>query len=201
VDLKSPLRAPAETSMRSGTVAQARTYTFPSAADARRIIVAPVEASPGHYRLSWGEGAKAQERLVSLAQTQDGSGSVLVDGRSFDADIRPLGDDQIEVLLGGARFVHTVLDERQARKRAGGAGGAGNAKPELKSPMVGKIIAVLLQPGQAVAPGEKAVVVEAMKMENELKAHRAGVVGEVRVKPGDLVEVGTVLLTIQDPQG
>ena len=76
--------------------------------------------------------------------------------------------------------------------------GAANNNPELETPMAGKVIEVMVSVGQSVEVDDPVVVVEAMKMENVLKAHRGGVIGGVRVAAGDTVDVGDVLLMIDD---
>ena len=66
----------------------------------------------------------------------------------------------------------------------------------IVAPMPGKVIRLLAAGGEAVSVRQGVIVVEAMKMENELRAPRAGTVGEVLVREGDLVDAGALLLTI-----
>ena len=67
---------------------------------------------------------------------------------------------------------------------------------QILAPMPGKVVRVLAAPGDAVSARQGVIVVEAMKMENELRAPRAGIVGEVLVREGALVDAGALLLTI-----
>ncbi len=67
----------------------------------------------------------------------------------------------------------------------------------LEAPMPGKVIAVKAAPGQAVAKGDELIVVEAMKMENALRAPRAGVVKAVSARVGDMVQPGLVLVELE----
>ena len=69
---------------------------------------------------------------------------------------------------------------------------------EVQAPMPGTVLAVLVAPGQAVARGTALLKLEAMKMTNEIRAHRDGVVDEVRVGPGESVGFGQVLVTLKD---
>src|SRR5262249_6338463 len=84
---------------------------------------------------------------------------------------------------------------REARKRSrSSARGAGAG---LEAPMPGKVIAIRVSPGQAVSRGEELVVVEAMKMENALRAPRAGTVRSVAVRVGDMVTPGVALVDLE----
>jgi biotin carboxyl carrier protein len=77
-----------------------------------------------------------------------------------------------------------------------GAGG-GNGPQQVSAPMPGKVVKLLVKPGDTVAARQGVVVVEAMKMENELRAARAGTVGAVNVAEGASVEAGTVMVVIE----
>ena len=86
---------------------------------------------------------------------------------------------------------------RQRRGRSAGDGDTGDAPRTIVAPMPGRIVKVLVKPDEAVAAGQPLVVVEAMKMENELRAPRAGIVADVRVVEGASVEARTVLMVIE----
>lgn len=100
--------------------------------------------------------------------------------------------------LDGHRFEVEALDERSRaiRELAGAAAGPTGPAP-LLAPMPGLIVRVNVQPGDAVQPGQGLVVMEAMKMENELRAHAAGTVKSVHARPGTAVEKGTVLIELE----
>ena len=110
------------------------------------------------------------------------------------------GDDR-EVHLSGRPVVASVVDERTRRIRemSGTAGGASGPRP-LKAPMPGLVVKVEVEAGQAVEPGDGLVIVEAMKMENELRAEVAGVVGRILVEAGQAVEKDQVLVDFQAPE-
>ena len=140
------------------------------------------------YVLQVGEGP---ERTVEADSPSAGVLSLLSGGRSVEAGLVPL-EDGFEVDILGTPHEVTVLDPRsKALKQAAGAGGA-----VLKTQMPGRIVSVLCEPGQAVTKGEPLVVIEAMKMENELKATQDGTVAKVLVSVGDLVEARTVLVEL-----
>jgi len=108
------------------------------------------------------------------------------------------GRGEWQLTSGGARLQVLVLDPRDtAVRRAGTRRGAGAASGTVKAPMPGLVLRVLVTKGAEVVQGQGLVVIEAMKMENELKAAGSGVVREVHVAVGDKVERGTVLISIQ----
>ena len=98
-----------------------------------------------------------------------------------------VGDTPVAVTLNGRR--------RWGRKEKGG--GAGSGPQRLVAPMPGKVVRVLVKAGDTVAAKQPVVVVEAMKMENELRAGREGTVAEIHVREGMSVDAGALLLVIQ----
>lgn len=99
----------------------------------------------------------------------------------------------------GERWEASVIDERTRHIRSlTGEGRQRAGAGEVKAPMPGLVLRVLVEPGQRVEAGSGLLVLEAMKMENQIKAPAAGVVEAVRVGPGKAVEKGQVLLVIGD---
>jgi acetyl-CoA/propionyl-CoA carboxylase biotin carboxyl carrier protein len=126
------------------------------------------------------------------AETSSATEHVLeVNGRRFS--VRTFG----EPIQHAARSVATV---KAAPKRSsnGARAGEGHGGADLISPIQGTVLRVAVQAGAAVAAGELVAVVEAMKMENEIRAHRAGVVQEILVMPADRIAAGAVLARIGD---
>ena len=113
-------------------------------------------------------------------------------------DGREPGDVEVYLRAGvvqharGRRPGPAALERRRARRWRGRAGRSG-----VTAPMPGKIVKVLVKPGDAVAARQGLVVIEAMKMENELRASRDGQVKDVHVAEGDLVEAGRLLTVIE----
>ena len=100
--------------------------------------------------------------------------------------------------LDGFRYEVEALDERTRAIRAlSGAGKAPSGPAPLVAPMPGMIVRIAVQVGDTVEPGQGLVVMEAMKMENELRATSAGTVKAVLVQPGTAVEKGAVLLELE----
>jgi biotin carboxyl carrier protein len=141
-------------------------------------------------RFQLGEAAPrdAQVELLTL-----GVYSVLLDGRSYDAfvDESPSG---LIVTIAGYRFEIEARDPRRFSRRA--AGHTGEGFQTLASPMPGKVVRVLVAAGDTVAAGQGILVVEAMKMQNEMKAARAGTVLTMAAKEGVTVVAGETLATI-----
>jgi len=138
-------------------------------------------------------------RECDAAAFREGVYSLLIDSRSVEVSVGRAAANRLQVQV--RNHVHTldVLDERAMRQRSLAGGHDGADTPILASPMAGKVIQVNVKIGQTVAQGQGLVIVEAMKMENDLKAHRAGVVTSILVKPGDTVDVGTPLIEIETP--
>lgn len=123
---------------------------------------------------------------------------LLLDSRPVTLSVESLGRGRWALSPGGERREAEVLDERTLHIRSLTSNGdRRQASPVLKAPMPGLVLRVQVAPGQAVAAGTGLVVLEAMKMENELKAPAPAVVRTVRVQPGEAVEKGQVLLEFE----
>ena len=99
------------------------------------------------------------------------------------------------VVIGGKRYAVNLVDPR--RWTADSRGRPAEGRQDLKSPMPGKIVRVLVKEGETVEAGQGVVVVEAMKMQNEMKAPKSGRVTSLAVKPGASVNAGEILATIE----
>ena len=122
--------------------------------------------------------------------------SLIVDGKSYEAYVYA-GEDELQVLLRGRLYPVKVEDEREKRLRAAAGGKVEEAGEfHLKAPMPGLVVALPVNEGQAVEKGQVLVILESMKMQNELRSPRAGTVTRVRVKPGEGVEQRQTLLSV-----
>jgi biotin carboxyl carrier protein len=133
---------------------------------------------------------------IDALELPDGAISLIVDGRSFSAEYEEKGDD-VAVLLKHSVFSVEVLDERRLRMRAATGKLTAEGPQVIVAPMPGKVVRVLVKAGDAVAEGQGLLVVEAMKMENELRAAKAGKVVEVAVREGMAVEGGAKLCVVE----
>lgn len=132
---------------------------------------------------------------LDVRRVRSGVWSLLCDGEHAEVRIDNGNGPLLTATAGHHRLQAEVFDARRValRQRRGAFVGSGQG---ISSPMPGKVTAVLVEPGQEVQAGQGLVVVEAMKMENELQAPEAGVVKEVRVAVGDAVESGQELVVL-----
>jgi biotin carboxyl carrier protein len=120
---------------------------------------------------------------------------LLIEGRPTALTMRSAGRGQWSLQVGGDQWDLEVVDERTRHIRSLTAGAERRGGPvALRAPMPGLVVRVLVEPGQEVKQGAGLVVLEAMKMENELKAPAVVTVGAVRAQPGQAVEKGQVLV-------
>jgi biotin carboxyl carrier protein len=125
--------------------------------------------------------------------------SILMDGLSHELVIEER-DKDIEVLMRGKLYSGTVLDER-AQLMAERTGGmmTDTGEMSVKAPMPGLVVVVPVEVGQLVSAGQTVIVLESMKMQNELKSPRDGVVQNISVATGQSVEQNKILVTIAEP--
>jgi len=136
------------------------------------------------------EGGDAIEREYSVAALAPGSFSVLIGERSYR--VAAAGG---EVRVNGRAFRVEVFDPRGMRSRK--SKGIGEGRIEIAAMMPGKVVRVLVAEGDEVEAGAGLVVVEAMKMQNEMKSPKSGRVLEVKTKAEATVAAGEVLLLIE----
>lgn len=137
------------------------------------------------------EGGTAIEREYSAAAAGDGTWSILIDGRSYAVAILGAG----EISVNGRVFHISIFDPRELRGRRSAADNSG--PQAVTAPMPGRVIRVLVDIGQEVGADEGLIVVEAMKMQNEMKSPRAGRIAALKTAAGATVSAGDVLLVIE----
>lgn len=135
---------------------------------------------------------------IDMASLQgDHSYSLLIEGRSYTAVAASRGE-QREVKVNSVSSLVTVEDEQLARLRGQVKSRRRTGSEQVKAPMPGRIVCVSVAVGDSVESGQGVVVIEAMKMENELHAHAGGTVKDIRVGEGDTVDKNDVLVVIGD---
>ncbi|MET0650163.1 MAG: acetyl-CoA carboxylase biotin carboxyl carrier protein subunit [Pyrinomonadaceae bacterium] len=141
-------------------------------------------------------------RRYDLEAREMGAGEYLLihEGRVYEcrvgAEPGASGRGALRVSVGAREYGITLTDPKHLRG-AGGVGGEQGGLAQVKAPMPGKVVRVLVEAGQAVEAGQGVVVVEAMKMQNELKSPKSGIVAELRAEPGATVNAGDVLVVIE----
>jgi pyruvate carboxylase subunit B len=128
---------------------------------------------------------------------------LLLGGRSHSVVARPAGTVGVwDLHLDGARQLVEVIDERTRllRSLTGAVSGRAGPRP-VRAPMPGLIVRLEVTAGQSVKAGQGVVIMEAMKMENELRAEADGVVDRVLVAAGEPVEKGAVLIEFREAGG
>jgi len=154
--------------------------------------VVEVTQRGGRYRVVIGE--KVLE--VDAVHLQGHAVSLIVGARSARCDIEPKGEGKLAVLVGDTVYPLELFDERRLRLRRAGSKFTLEGPQRIDAPMPGKVVRVLVKVGDEVQEGQGLLVVEAMKMENELKSPKAGKVVELHAVEGAAVESGAKLAVV-----
>jgi len=136
-----------------------------------------------------------EEKVIDWRRPQPGIYSLLIDGRSYEVFVDEQPDSLAVHLVKRTFRVHAA--DVRSHRRSSDAGGTVDGVVRITAPIPGRVARVLVEPGQQVARGDGVIVVEAMKMENELRAPRDGVIGGVEVVEGQGVDGGALLATIE----
>ena len=136
------------------------------------------------------------ESVVDGKKTGHTNYSLIVDNRSFEIEVDH-AEDEYRVLVDGRSYHVHLVDEKRVRVGDGQSHSQIQGSQRVSVPMPGKIIAVLVSEGDVVEKGQGPVIVEAMKMENEVRSPIAATVKEIKVKAGDTVEGGAVLVIVE----
>jgi len=137
--------------------------------------------------------------LVDAVRVGPAGLSLLIDGEagiSRYAEVVPGLKGESLVWLDG-QSATALIDGRRARRHRGDASGQTEGAQSIVAPMPGRVVRILVAAGDQVAARQPVVVVEAMKMENELRSPKAGRVKDVRVTEGTSVDAGRVLIVVE----
>ncbi len=144
------------------------------------------------YRVS----VDGNEILVDGKKTGRSNYSLIINHRSFEVDV-DITETEYRVLVDGRSYHIDLVDERRMRVGGFQSGIQLQGRQNISVPMAGKVIAVLVNEGDQIEKGQGLVIVEAMKMENEVRSPIQAVVTEVKVKAGQAVESGELLLVVE----
>lgn len=167
------------------------------------------------YEVEIGRGAEKRTRVVELHREENGW-RISLDGKIIEADAVETAANTFSILLGGSayeirvrqepdgtlalqsgcdEFAAEVIDPRAWSGRRH-SGGEAEGRQQIAAPMPGKVIRVLVKAGERVEAGQGLIVVEAMKMQNEVRSPKSGVVEKVLVQEGQAVNAGEVLCAV-----
>jgi biotin carboxyl carrier protein len=151
-----------------------------------------VNGSAGELRLESSHFEyKGIAREYSIEPSGPGIFSILIEGRSYQATVLAPGTIQIN----GRIFSVEVFDPRELRQRSSASGSQG--RQSVAAPMPGKVVRLLVSAGDLVEARQGLIVVEAMKMQNEMRSPKAGTVVEVKTREGATVAAGEILVVIE----
>jgi biotin carboxyl carrier protein len=134
------------------------------------------------------------QQLDSVLPVEPGVYSVLLGGASYEIRIQP-SPEGLTASVADQRFAVEVRNPRDASRSSRATIGSG--RQNVTAPMPGKVVRVLVATGDLVETSQGLVVVEAMKMQNELKAARPGRVIEIRAREGETVGAGDILVVLE----
>ena len=158
---------------------------------ADRMVTVDGPLPDGRFKVS----IDGSERMVDAKQIRPGTWSLLLDGQQFvvDLDRRRTG---VAASVGASEALLTIEDALH-RRLSSAAGTRAQARGEsIRAPIAGKVVKVLISVGDQVAPGSPVIVLEAMKMENELIAERGGTVATISKSAGQAVDTGDLLVEL-----
>ncbi|HKQ72832.1 MAG TPA: biotin/lipoyl-containing protein [Blastocatellia bacterium] len=157
-----------------------------------QIIEVEFAFSGGAAQLTFG----GVTREAQVSEPEPGMFTIIINDRVYRCALEKLPSGAIEVIVNGNRIPVAARDKKHLRGRAdAGAGESGQVK--LSSPMPGKVVRVLLKVGDEVAAHQGILVVEAMKMQNEVQSPKAGKIAEIKVAEGQTVNAGEALAVIE----
>lgn len=149
------------------------------------------------YAIDW-------RQIATLAA--GGRYSLVIAGKSYEIFARRISEpgaqdvQTYEIFLKGQRFEVKIEDERTKLLAGLARSGAGSGEARILAPMPGLVVNVLVKPGDTIEQTQPVVILEAMKMENDLPAPITGTIKEVPVQKGQTVDQGQVLVVIEASQ-
>jgi biotin carboxyl carrier protein len=152
-----------------------------------------VELTHTGERARWTIDGRALD--ANAAEVSPGIYSILIGGKSLEARVESRSDSELRVAVAGREFNAAIRNSRKW-KRNRAAGTEAEGRQQVTAPMPGKIVLVLVKTGEAVDAGQGIVVVEAMKMQNEIRSPRSGTVERLLVVEGQTVNAGELVAIV-----
>jgi biotin carboxyl carrier protein len=154
-----------------------------------RVIELERDASGWHVTLD------GKPLAVDAVEIAPNTISILLDGRSFEISVTPTPDGKLKLQTGAQEFTAEVIDPRAWSGRRHGSVEA-EGRQQILAPMPGKVVRLLVREGDHVEAGQGLLVVEAMKMQNEIRSPKGGTVERVLAQEGQPVNAGEVLCVV-----
>ena len=156
-----------------------------------QMIEGEFTLADGAAQLSFG-GAT---REAQVSEPEPGMFTIIINDHVYRCALEESPGGAVDVIVNGERIPVAARDKKHLRGQAGATAASGQVK--LSAPMPGKIVRVLLSAGDEVAARQGVMVVEAMKMQNEVQAPKAGRIVEIKIAEGQTVNAGEVLAIIE----
>jgi biotin carboxyl carrier protein len=175
-----------------------RTYRIELEAARPSSSAAPAEqksAKDRTHESQWKVLLDGRQLLVNCLRVSNDSLSLIVNGESIEARFERKGESQ-QILTGGRTYECSVRDPRSFRSRKR-SGSADAGEQRITASMPGKVVRVLARPGDSLAEGQGILIIEAMKMQNEVRTPKAGVLKSLITREGANVNAGEVLGIIE----
>ena len=157
----------------------------------KKLRTVEIEREADRWKISL-DGQPVNADAVEIAPN---TLSLMLDGQSYEVHITPSSDGILKLQTGLQEFTAEVADPRAWRGRRHGALEA-EGRQQVVAPMPGKVVRILVQAGDKVEAGQGILVVEAMKMQNEIRSPKSGKVEKIVAKEGETVNAGDVLVWV-----
>jgi biotin carboxyl carrier protein len=158
----------------------------------RTIEIGSGEARANGRALCTIDGRAVEADAIEVAR---GIYSILIEGASFEVRVEPDTTGSLRITVAGREYAARIRDPRQWRRNRGAVIEA-EGRQRVIAPMPGKVVRVLVKPGEAVEAGNGILVVEAMKMQNEVRSPKSGKIERILVSEGQAVSAGEVLAVV-----
>ncbi len=149
-----------------------------------------------HNSVGWCVMLDGQPVDADIVEIAPHTLSILLNGQSHTLSVTPTPDGKVKLETGAREFTAEVIDPRVWRGRRHGSVEA-EGRQKIVAPMPGKVVRVLVLPGERVETGQGLLVVEAMKMQNEIRSPKSGVVERVLAQEGQAVNAGEILAWVE----